>query len=173
MVDRSTIAAVLDASFLGDFGELSTAELRDRRQQCEAVESELSYRRRVLHGHLDLLRAELSRRDVDAVAGPVTDLLDSLGEAMATASGRSPSHQRLDPAVTLGWHDEPDPVSADLPECSDDELRARGEALVARERLVSEQRRAVHGRLDQIQDEIVRRYREGTASIDEILPSQT
>lgn len=171
MADAASMAAVLDEAFLHDLEALATQELRTRRHQCELVEAELSYRRRLIHGHLDLLGAELARRGMGADAGPVTDLLDSLGDDGHVAPARSPSHQWLDQDVTADAEADPEPMSADLPECTDEELQARGESLVARERVVSDQRRKVLDRLDAFQNEIVRRYRDGRASIDEVLPS--
>lgn len=172
VADQATLAAVLDEAFVAGLDALPFAELRERRARCESVEAALSFRRRLLHGHLDLLRAEVQRRDVDGGDGPVTGLLDSLRpEGPGPASTRSPSHQRFDPGAELLDLEEADPVSADLPDLDDDALRARGEELVAMERRLSEQRRDVLARLDAIQDEIVRRYRDGEASIDQILPS--
>lgn len=166
VADKATIALVLSPEFPGPVGDLPMDQLRSRRQQCEIVESELSYRRRVLHGHLDLLRAELARRDGDGSQVAIAQSL--LDRESATA--RSPSHQRLALDVE---DDELGPVSADLPDCDDAELRSRGEAWVTRERELSDHRRTVLERLDLIQDEIVRRYRDGSATIDDILPSRT
>jgi RsiG-like len=45
-----------------DLASLSDAELRDLIKQLEDEENEISYRRRLLHGKLDILRAELVAR---------------------------------------------------------------------------------------------------------------
>ncbi|HEY4348437.1 MAG TPA: hypothetical protein VGM80_12685 [Gaiellaceae bacterium] len=47
---------------LPDFGSLSDEELKALKDDLEAQEHELSYQRRVLHGKIDLLRAELVAR---------------------------------------------------------------------------------------------------------------
>ena len=47
---------------LPDLAGLSDAELKDMIKQLEAEEDEISYRRRLLHGKLDILRAELVAR---------------------------------------------------------------------------------------------------------------
>ena len=47
---------------LPDLGALSEDELKQLIQQLEREESELSYRRRLLHGKIDILRAELVAR---------------------------------------------------------------------------------------------------------------
>ncbi|MFL5855514.1 MAG: hypothetical protein ACJ76M_14860 [Solirubrobacteraceae bacterium] len=43
-----------------DLGSLSDQELKDLIQQLTDEEMEISYRRRILHGKIDILRAELS-----------------------------------------------------------------------------------------------------------------
>ena len=47
---------------LPDLAGLSDAELKDVIRQLEAEENEISYQRRLLHGKLDILRAELVAR---------------------------------------------------------------------------------------------------------------
>ena len=47
---------------LPDLPSLSDAELKELIKQLEAEEDEISYRRRLLHGKLDILRAELVAR---------------------------------------------------------------------------------------------------------------
>jgi hypothetical protein len=45
-----------------DLGSLSDRELKDLIESLTEEEQELSYRRRVLHGKIDILRAELVNR---------------------------------------------------------------------------------------------------------------
>ena len=45
-----------------DLGSLSDQELKDLIQQLSDEEQEVSYRRRILHGKIDILRAELVNR---------------------------------------------------------------------------------------------------------------
>jgi hypothetical protein len=45
-----------------DLGSLSDEELKDVIQQLTEEELEVSYRRRILHGKIDILRAELVNR---------------------------------------------------------------------------------------------------------------
>jgi hypothetical protein len=45
-----------------DLGSLSNQELKDLIQQLTEEEVEVSYRRRILHGKIDILRAELVNR---------------------------------------------------------------------------------------------------------------
>jgi RsiG-like len=45
-----------------DLGSLSDEELKRLKDDLEAQERELSYQRRVLHGQIDILRAEIVAR---------------------------------------------------------------------------------------------------------------
>jgi hypothetical protein len=45
-----------------DLGSLTDAELKDLIRQLTDEEVEISYRRRILHGKIDILRAELVNR---------------------------------------------------------------------------------------------------------------
>ena len=45
-----------------DLGSLSDQELKDLIQQLTDQENEVSYQRRILHGKIDILRAELVNR---------------------------------------------------------------------------------------------------------------
>jgi hypothetical protein len=47
---------------LPELGSLSDEELKKLKDELEAQEHELSYQRRVLHGKIDILRAELVSR---------------------------------------------------------------------------------------------------------------
>ena len=45
-----------------DLGSLTDVELKDLIQELTAEETEISYKRRILHGKIDILRAELVNR---------------------------------------------------------------------------------------------------------------
>jgi hypothetical protein len=53
--------ATMDDTF-PDLGSLSDGELKDVIRQLTEEETEISYRRRILHGKIDILRAELVNR---------------------------------------------------------------------------------------------------------------
>ena len=65
---RTTLKYSLTIAMLGamdtfpDLGSLSDQELKDLIQQLTDEEQEVSYRRRILHGKIDILRAELVNR---------------------------------------------------------------------------------------------------------------
>ena len=61
---------------LPDLGSLSDAELKQLKGDLEAQEHELSYQRRILHGKIDILRAELVARLQSTGGQTVLDQVD-------------------------------------------------------------------------------------------------
>jgi len=61
---------------LPDFGSLSDDELKRLIGQLEADEREVSYQRRLLHGKIDILRAELVARLQKSGGRSVLDQVD-------------------------------------------------------------------------------------------------
>jgi hypothetical protein len=69
---------------LPDLATLSDAELKKLIHDLEAEENEISYRRRLLHGKLDILRAELVARLQKKGEGELGQVdLDRLTEILA------------------------------------------------------------------------------------------
>ena len=68
-----------------DLGSLTDAELKDVIQQLTDEETEVSYKRRILHGKIDILRAELVARLQKTQGRSVLDQVDveSLTEILA------------------------------------------------------------------------------------------
>ena len=61
---------------LPDLGTLSDAELKKLKDDLEAEEHELSFQRRILHGKIDILRAEIVARLKESGGRRVLDDLD-------------------------------------------------------------------------------------------------
>lgn len=169
---------LLDPSYLGDLRARSMEELRQKRAECQAVETGLSLLRRLVQGRLDIVGLELARR---AEGGDPADLPALIAKLPAVLSDRttSPGVGRL-PQV-MAPAEMPEALEAeldgivspaqmaDLPGVEDGEVHAIAEALDAFERKVSEHRRSLFGCIDALQAEITRRYREGEASIEALL----
>jgi hypothetical protein len=69
---------------LPDLAALSDAQLKDLIHELEAEEDEISYRRRLLHGKLDILRAELVARLQKKSEGELGQVdIDRLSEILA------------------------------------------------------------------------------------------
>jgi hypothetical protein len=177
------IAAALDEpsdlltdAELASLGDFETAELRVRRERCERAEEAVSYTRRLLQGRLDLLRAELARRDGDQA----DRLLDHLSTILAgdERHGDAPAHTRstrvrvpvdadryasvldqiVDEATLLTAGDQPI-----------DALEAAVERVAAAERDLSERRRSLFTRIDALRAELAERYKDGRADVGELL----
>ena len=78
-----------------DLGSLSDQELKDLIQQLTDEEQEVSYRRRILHGKIDILRAELVNRlrkkheggDLDVISGADVQRLTDILAGRASGTG--------------------------------------------------------------------------------------
>jgi hypothetical protein len=77
-----------------DLGSLTDAELKDVIRQLTDEETEISYRRRILHGKIDILRAELVNRlrhkhddgDIQITGDDVQKLTDILANRQPEAA---------------------------------------------------------------------------------------
>ncbi|HEX2051852.1 MAG TPA: aerial mycelium formation protein [Actinomycetota bacterium] len=175
--ERRLVDRVADPSFVDGLGSKPLDELRAMRDACRTADNEVSFERRLCQARIDILSAELSRRQ----GGGDEDLLSRLPEILAT-EGRAPT----DGALPERAPDFSIPRTADvprrrveeiagettlaqLPQLSGDEVRRIIESLGEHERSLSERRKRVHDAMDAIQDEIVRRYVSGEADPSEAL----
>lgn len=167
---------VLADDFPGDLRGRSMQDLRDMRVDCEAVESLLSFNRRVLQGRIDIVRDELAQR-AEGRTSSAADVVARLGTVLADEPTHQPRGNRLVRVVTP---DEAAEVEAavdeatglslgDLPGADLAVLENALARLVEIEATTSHERRLVHQRLDGIQAEMARRYRDGEADVDALL----
>lgn len=174
----------MDASSTADqrvdeLAGLGLEELRILRRDTEEQEADLSYLRRLLHGRMDILRAELDRRQVplDPVTSAGPALLDRLPAILADApsSIRRPArHLTFGPPRGAQYQREADALMgdvqlADLAAHPTAELLAAVERLAEYEREVSRRRQILQRTADDCSAEITRRYREGEARVDDLL----
>jgi len=147
-----------------DSGGLSLEEIRERRRILQERDDAVSYVRRVAQGRADLARAELARRGAGDDATELTgDLRAVLGDRLLAASDRPPR-----PAEDFSDHprsEELDRLCAErgfshLAELEDRAVAELAAALEAFEGEVSSERHQVFAELDDLSDELVRRYRE-------------
>lgn len=176
------IDTIVSEGFVAGLADLPLEEVRARRSAAQRFENAVSYVRRLAHGRLDILGAEVARRDDGA--GVFEDLVGALRSSLG---GGAPSRtapefglpvrapQDLEPTA------EADPLVADLDvavspgliaavaEASDGELAAALGRLNAFEHSISARRRALHETLDALQAEIVRRYRDDGVDVSSVL----
>ena len=83
-----------------DLGSLSDKELKDMIDNLTAEENEISYKRRVLHGKIDILRAELVNRLRDKHdAGESMITGDDVSKLTEILAGKAQSSSEGDPAA--------------------------------------------------------------------------
>ncbi|MFI6447894.1 ABC transporter substrate-binding protein [Kitasatospora sp. NPDC050543] len=163
--------------------QLGLEQLRTLRRDAQEQEADLSYLRRLLHGRMDILRAELDRRPAgDRKAGPpggedTGALLDRLPAILtdAPSSVRSSArHVTLGPPRGEQYQVQADALMgdvllADLTAHPAEKLLAALERLRTHEREVSGRRQILQRTADDCSAEITRRYREGEARVDDLL----
>ncbi|MEX2288755.1 MAG: aerial mycelium formation protein [Mycobacteriales bacterium] len=171
------IDRVLAEDFLDGLRDLPLAEVRELRLEAEQEEVDLSYLRRMIQGRLDILRAELNRRDSSStqtlVEGLATILADEprtpargLGRHSTVEPSRADSHRRYVEALVANVD------LSDTAARSTDELAHAMRTLSEEEQTISGKRRAVQAVMDTCSGEITRRYREGEADVDTLLAEQ-
>jgi len=168
---------LLADEYLVGLEELAIEDLRGRKSSCEQVEGELSYLRRLVQGRLDIINAELRRRE-DGENGGLAEMVDNLPEILAeggrgASTGRHPTEMTADVNYRLLTADLDRIIDVDtaaaLPGMATHEVAAIAAALIELEQQVSSQRRALHDCLGTVQAEIVRRYKSGEATVDSLL----
>ena len=176
MDDR--LSRVLDPTYVADIESLSTDEVRQRRRECAEIETALSYVRRLAQGHLDILVADLQRRAVGDASPEVSVMVTQLSEVLSAGPARAPGAGRLPTILAPDLEGSlireleaalADLTIGDLPALSDAEAIALGERLRDFERKVSRDRRALHEHMALFEADVVRRYKQGEASVDTLL----
>jgi hypothetical protein len=162
------------AADLSGLRQADLAEVRALRKEAEQEEVDLSYIRRMVQGRVDVIRAELNRRDGNGSGNLVQDLAAiladepraparGLGRHMTVETSRADSHRRYVESLVA------DVDLSDLDNRTSDELAHAMRTLSEEERKVSARRREVQGVMDTCSAEITRRYRDGEADVDALL----
>lgn len=173
------LARILAPDYLAGLEDLPVDDVRARRSECQEVETGLSYARRLVQGRLDIIHAELERRGSGG-RSDASELVDRLKEGEILGEHERPAGFGRLPTVMAPGHEGDDFVAeidaaaheddlAGLPELSDEEVAAFAERLGALERSLSDRRREVFDRIDALQAEIVRRYKSGALTPDQLL----
>ncbi len=152
---------------------LSLDELRAARNKMQDEDDVVSYVRRVAQARVDLVRAELHRLERGQTHEDLpSELRVVLSSHLTGGVARPPRgvenlsdnqlSDDLDAVCTAHGFSRIDELDAD-------ELRNLEHELTAFERKVSDDRRERYERLDALSAELVRRYRDGEASVDGLL----
>ena len=156
-----------------DLTGLTTVQLRECRGEAIAEEADLSYLRRLLHGRIDIITAELAARadgDQSPLIGRLIEILADHTPPRPVSTRYLPiartrvGEYRLAMEASLGNLDVPD-----LDSCPTKRLHEVADRLSRHEQEISALRRTVQHVVDAYAAELARRYREGEATVDELL----
>jgi hypothetical protein len=175
---RRRIDRVLAPDYVADLDQLDLNEVRARRDDAAQEETDLSYLRRLLHGRIDIVKAEQKRRAEGGSSSVVERLAEILADnAVGSAPVGSGRHQPLEPsrAEAHRRHVEALVSDADLSDVAslpDERLDLALRTYSGEEASVSQRRRQVQQVVDLLNDQIARRYRAGSASVDTLLAAE-
>jgi hypothetical protein len=172
------LSEVTAPGYLEGLEEWPLEEVRIRRADAHEIETGLSYLRRMVQGRLDIVVAE-QRHGETGERVDVSELVEEL-PAILSGNVHAPGLGRLPTLMAPGEIDAdlerrleqilPPARLANLSDLAGDELLRIAAELAEFERSVSTTRRSVLDVLDRLEEEIVRRYRDGGATVDSLLP---
>lgn len=167
---RRRVDVMLEPPYLDGLIDRDLDDVRAMHEECLAVETELSYVRRLAQARIDIVEAELDRR---ARGGTINDLVAALPQILADDSPRSdPASSRLPrplaPAPDIQWRRGlerliTDATLVNLPTLSEEELNSTLEQLRELEHEVSATRRGLHRVIDSIEANLAERHKVGHA----------
>jgi hypothetical protein len=169
---------VLQTDYLEGLADWPIEEIRAHRAECQRLEDAASYLRRLVQTRLDILGMELRGRAVgeDVDLGQLIERLPTIltdpashrntgGRLLGAELGED--QERWAQSVVGNCCGEHDVESA--PEMSVEKLKSLADCLADLELHVSAERRKLHDVFDQLQAELVQRYKTGKASVDRLL----
>ena len=172
------IDRVLAEDYLADLTTAPLADVRRKRTEAEQEEVDLSYIRRMVQGRIDVVRAELNRREGSGGNGSLIDglaviLADEprgpargMGRYSSVEPSRADSHRRYVESLVA------DVDLSDVSARASDDLAHAMRTLSEEEHKLSAKRRAVQQVMDACSAEITRRYRDGEADVAALLSDQ-
>lgn len=164
----------MDASTV-DPSELTLGELRALRARMQADDDAVSYVRRLVQARLDLVLEEKKRRQSGDQLHLPQDLASVLGRHLTGGPARPPrpTEDASDHPLAIELDELCNRLGADhVSEMNDADLDALSTALEEFEHARSHERRELFTRLDALSAELVRRYRDGEASVDGLLADE-
>ncbi|MDQ3402906.1 MAG: aerial mycelium formation protein [Actinomycetota bacterium] len=174
---RRRIDRVLSPDYVENLDLLDLAEVRVRRDDAAQEETDLSYLRRLLHGRIDIVRAEQKRRATGGSQSVVEQLAAILSDNAVGPAMGSGRYQLMEPsrAEAHRRHVEALVSDADLSDVvnlPDERLDLALRTYRSEEASVSQRRRQVQVVMDLLNDQIGGRYRAGSASVDDLLAAE-
>ena len=165
-IKRRLVDRIVEPAYLEGLEAKSIEDLRNMREECREADNEISFERRLCQARIDILSAELDQRSGKQAGDLLSRLPQILAEERVGSAGPLPERA---PDFSI-------PRSTDIPrrrveeivgeqtlarlsQMTSDEIRHIIDNLADYERNLSERRRRIHEVTDQIQAEIVERYR--------------
>ena len=171
------LAHVLSPDYLADVTTVSMDELRAMKDECQNLETNVSLKRRVVQGRIDIVGEVLRSRQEGGEPVDVSTLVERLTDILSDRT-RTPGVGRLSQHLAPA-EDDYDTSEVDevlpagrldtLTDSTDEELQSLLDALVALDQEISARRKALFERIDALHEELVRRYRTGEATVDSLL----
>jgi len=168
-----------DPNYLVGLQRLPLTKLRAKRDACVQQEMELSYVRRLTQARVDLIMAESERRHQSLSEQSLEILVAQLPQILgdytrADGPGRLSAFLAPSEGVQISLAARVDEILpsdrlGSLAQLSAEELDGVLDSLSRLERDISAERRALHDIQDRLQEELVRRYRSGEATVDALL----
>lgn len=159
------IDRVTAPQYLEDLSSAPLAELRTRRGECSHLENVASYVRRFAQSRLDLIAELRSGASAEGASGQS----NASGEPQVARPPQGFVPDELSDAMIAQLDTIVSPDLAGVAELGADEVASLLDQLGAFEQTISGERRSLHTVIDALQAEVVRRYRDGEASVDELL----
>jgi hypothetical protein len=171
VIATERVQRLLEPGYATGLDTRSLEDLRAMHEECARAELALSYYRRLAQARLEILQAEVARREE---GGSVGDLVADLPRILSADSGRSTitntrgAPAAEPPAIDLHWPDNREQLVVDttlakLPVLPLDELATTLTSLRTFERELSDLRAQLHAVMDVIDRKIADRRVAGTA----------
>mgnify|MGYP003344889390 CR=1 FL=1 len=155
-----------------DPAALPLDQLRAERDRLRGEEDAVSFVRRLAQGRVDLVDAVRRRRATGESVTAADIVRSGVGPAPSTGSARPPRDTEVaaDHPLVVEFDTMCDRLGFDdMAGLSAEELDLLHDGLVAFESAQSQRRRELFDRIDALTAELVRRYRDGDASVDSLL----
>jgi hypothetical protein len=174
----TALERILAPEYIAGLTGRSVGDLRALRDDGREVETQLSFLRRVVQGRHDIVAGEVDRRRRGGHLDDVAALVDCLPQLLADRN-RAPGPGRRPSSIgneepsghlvdQLRAIDATAPLDA-VPSLDEGTLEEATVALASLEAEVSSLRHRVFERIDALEAELTRRYRDGDARVDDLL----
>ena len=155
-----------------DPAELSLVDLRAMRADLQAADDAISYVRRLVQARLDMVLEEKKRRLSGSHLNVAEDLPAVLGRHLTGGPARPPrpTEDSSEHPLAQLLDELCSELGADrIRDLSDEDLQRVETGLTEFEHARSHERQELFTRLDALSADLVRRYRDGEASVDGLL----